>query len=174
VSATISGCGTFRYTLGRIVNPMLEGRHVALIGVNPSTADANKDDATIRKELGFAARLGWAEITKVNLFAYRATDVRKLATAADPIGPRNNEYLEWAIANNPLIIACWGPLAKLPKHLRGRWLEVVAIAERLGKPLHCFGTAQDGQPRHPLMLAYSTPLVRWTPPTDGGSNVTRD
>lgn len=168
MGAAISPCGTYRYTLNRIVDPLLGGRHVALIGVNPSTADATNDDATIRKELGFAARLGWCEITKVNLFAYRATDVRELATASDPIGPRNDEYLEWAIANNPLIVACWGPLAKLPKHLRGRWCEVVAMAERLGKPLHCFGTAQDGQPRHPLMLAYATPLVPWSRPTSIG------
>lgn len=163
MSAVISPCGTYRYTLGRIVDPLLGGQHVALIGVNPSTADARMNDATIRKELGFAARLGWAEITKVNLFAYRATDVRELANAADPVGPRNDEYVEWAIANNPLIIACWGPLAKLPKHLRGRWREVVQMAEKLGKPLHCFGTAQDGQPRHPLMLSYTTPLERWAP-----------
>jgi hypothetical protein len=60
------------------------------------------------------------------------------------------------------IICAWGPLAKLPPRLRGRWREVVALAA--GKPLWCLGTSADGQPRHPLMLRYTTPLVEWKPP----------
>lgn len=53
-------------------------------------------------------------------------------------------------------------LAKLPKDLRGRWRDIVYMAMKVQKPLMCFGTAQDGQPRHTLMLAYSTPLVEWS------------
>jgi hypothetical protein len=59
----------------------------------------------------------------------------------------------------------WGPLGKLPPPLRTRWRDVVAIADRVGCRLMCWGTAQDGQPRHPLMLAYSTPLIEWRRPS---------
>lgn len=45
-----------------------------------------------------------------------------------------------------------------------RWHAIFRIAERVGKPLYCFGVAKDGQPRHTLMLAYDTPLVPWRAP----------
>jgi len=170
-SAVISPCGTYRLELARDVelDPLMVGLlgpgcTTLLIGVNPSTADAVQNDATIRKDIGFAQRLGWARILKGNKFAYRATDVRELAMAADPVGPGNDVHLERMMREAAIVVACWGPLSKLPARLRGRWREVVAIAERVGKPLHCFGTAKDGQPLHTLMLPYSTPLVRWSPP----------
>lgn len=64
----------------------------------------------------------------------------------------------------PVVIAAWGPLAKLPKSLRRRWRTVVRIADEAGARLMCLGTAQDGQPRHPLMLGYDTALTEWRPP----------
>jgi len=63
-----------------------------------------------------------------------------------------------------ILVAAWGPLAKLPKHLRGRYKSIVRMAECVGKPLYCFGTSNDGQPRHTLMLPYSTQLELWSAP----------
>lgn len=162
MSAIISPCGTYRYHLSRDLGR--PGPTVALLGVNPSTADATVNDATIRKDLGFGARLGWGRIVKGNKFAYRATDVRELRAAADPVGPENDHHLRAIIRDADIVVACWGPLSKLPKNLRARWLEVVAFAAAAGVQLQCFGTSQDGQPRHTLMLAYDTPLRLWEPP----------
>lgn len=139
------------------------GPVVAIIGVNPSTADASKDDPTIRKDIGFATRLGWSRIIKANLCGYRATDVRELAAVADPVGPDTDLHLLQIMTEADVIVAAWGPTAKLPARLRRRYLEIVDMAEAVDKPLYCFGTAKDGQPRHTLMLAYTTPLVLWTP-----------
>jgi hypothetical protein len=150
--------------LDRDVRAALAGPTVALVGVNPSTADELLDDATIRKDLGFAQRHGWRRIIKANKFAYRATDVRELRTAADPIGPENDRYLREIFAEADLIVPCWGPLAKLPASLRDRWRSVSGMMTESGKPVRCFGTAKDGQPRHTLMLPYSTPLIEWRPP----------
>jgi hypothetical protein len=161
-SAIISPCGLYRTRLERELSD--EGIVAAICGVNPSTADAEKNDATIRKDMGFGRRLGWRRIIKVNKFAFRATDVRELRNARDPIGPENDAHLEQAMRDADIVIAAWGPLSKLPDRLRTRWRKVVAIADHVGKPLHCFGTAQDGQPRHTLMLAYDTPLIEWSKP----------
>jgi len=161
-SAIISPCGLYRTRLDRMIAD--KGLVAAILGVNPSTADAEVDDATIRKDMGFGRRLGWRQIIKGNKFAYRATDVRELRKVTDPIGPGNNEALEAIMREADVVVAAWGPLAKLPSHLRARWRDVVAIAERTGKPLYCFGTAKDGQPRHTLMLAYDTPLEIWEMP----------
>jgi hypothetical protein len=162
VSAIISPCGLYRYRLER--HGLAGAGAVAWIMVNPSTADATQDDATIRKVIGFTERMGGGFAIVGNKFAYRATDVRELRTAADPRGPENDAHLEAIMREAPVVIAAWGPLAKLPDHLRRRWRTVCGIADRAGVKLMCFGTAQDGQPRHPLMLAYDTPLVEWRRP----------
>ncbi|RIJ15972.1 DUF1643 domain-containing protein [Henriciella mobilis] len=163
-SAVFSPCGLYRHRLDRKVADT--GPVVAVPGVNPSTADAEKNDATIRKDIGFGQRLGWGRIIKPNKFQLCATDVRELRDAADPIGPYADEYLYSIFKEADLVVPAWGPLAKLPRPLRQRWRRVVHIAQDAGHDtLWCFGTAQDGQPRHTLMLAYSTPLTPWRPPT---------
>jgi hypothetical protein len=145
-----------------------EGIAVAIIGVNPSTADADTDDQTIRKDMGFGRRLGWRKIIKGNKFAFRATDVKALRTAPDPIGPENDAHLAQIMRDADIVIAAWGPLAKLPVRLRSRWRAVVKIARSAGKPMYCFGRANDDHPRHTLMLPYDTPLTQWTPPPGAG------
>lgn len=162
MSAIFSACGQYRMRLDRMVSD--EGIVVALPAVNPSTANATDNDATIRKDIGFAKILGWRRIIKVNKFAFCATDIKELRRAVDPIGPDNDRYLAEAFDEADMIVPCWGPLTKLPKHLRRRWLEVLRIMERSGKPIMCLGTANDGQPRHTLMLPYSTPLTPWSKP----------
>jgi hypothetical protein len=60
MSAIISDCGLYRYRLER--HALSGAGSVAWIMVNPSTADATTDDATIRKVIGFSERMGagWA------------------------------------------------------------------------------------------------------------------
>jgi len=163
MSAVISPCGHYRYRLERDLGQ--PGPVVAIIGVNPSTADATNDDHTIRKDIGFGKRLGWSRIIKGNMFAFRSTNVKTLRLLDDPVGMFNDDYLAQIMMEADIVIAAWGPLAKLPKPLHGRWKEVVAIANRVGRHLHCWGTALDGHPRHPLMLSYETPLIEWTIPS---------
>jgi len=162
VSAVISPDGQYRYRLER--HGLTGAGAVAWIMVNPSTADAEADDATIRKVVGFSERLGAGWIIVGNVFAYRATDVKRLAGVEDPHGPENDRHLREIMGDAATVIVGWGPTAKLPKLLRHRYMRVVRIAAEIGRPLMCFGTAQDGHPRHPLMLAYDTPLVPWSPP----------
>jgi hypothetical protein len=162
VSAILSACGHYRHRLDREIDTT--GPVVAIIGVNPSTADATVNDQTIRKDLGFGRLLGWRRIIKANKFDYRATDVRVLGKVSMPCHPDNDRYLREIMSEADLVIAAWGPLAKLPKQLRNRWRKVAALADECRKPLHCFGTANDGHPRHTLMLAYSTPLIEWGRP----------
>lgn len=161
-SAVISECGLYRYRLDRDVAPAGRsfGPRMAWIMVNPSTADGESDDATIRKVVGFSRRYDCFRVTVGNLFAYRATDVRELKFATDPIGPENDSHLKRIINEAQCVVVAWGPVAKQPKALRDRYKSIVRLAA--GKPLWCFGTAADGHPRHPLMLGYDTPLVPWS------------
>lgn len=164
MSAIISPCGLYRYRLDRR-GENLNGDTVVIM-VNPSTADAETDDATIRKLKGFGARRGWTNIVVGNLFAYRSKDVRELAAVADPVGPENDAHLRAMFDNGAFVrlIFAWGPMGKLPKRLRARWRAVYQMALDAGlEPTSIGAPAKDGHPCHPLMLPYDRKLQPWRP-----------
>lgn len=164
-SAIISPCGLYRYRLER------DGPGVgqtAVIMVNPSTADAEQDDATIRKLRGFGRRYQWGRILVGNLFAYRATDVRELGwiADADPIGPDNDRLLAMAALEADRVIFAWGPVSKVPRRLRDRWRVVDRLFRDKGHvPMSIGVPALCGHPKHPLMLPYSLTLQPWSAPS---------
>ncbi len=153
-----------RLRLDRFLDGWPAGVHAALIGVNPSIANEYENDATIRKDLGFAKRNGWSCITKINLFDFVATDVRELARADVPNSLENNVYLFRVMQEADIVVPCWGPPEKLPKRLQGEWRKVALWAANQRKPLYCIGTTKHGHPRHTLMTPYSTPVTLWNPP----------
>ncbi|MBY0395626.1 MAG: DUF1643 domain-containing protein [Thermoleophilia bacterium] len=167
-AAVFSPCGAFRYRLERTSADLVDAaraRTLTVVMVNPSTADEHADDPTIRKVQGFALRAGFNRVIVGNLFAFRSTDIKGLARVADPRGGRRNlEELARMIGEADALLFAWGPVAKVPRQWRGRWMTVADLAEKAGKIPLCLGTAQDGQPRHPLMVAYAQPLEPWIRP----------
>lgn len=158
-----SDCGTYRYLLEHDFGG--NGPVISLGMVNPSKADGDQNDPTMTKVDGFAMRMGASRVLVWNLCALINKDVKALASAVDPIGPENDTYIARAIQNADIHIVAWGPASKLPKQLRTRWRSVVDVLASVGAKPMCWGTALDGQPRHPLMLAYATPLVPWEAPS---------
>ena len=163
MSAIISACGLYRYRLERSIKE--DGLTFAYFGINPSTADAEIDDPTVRKWRGFTERNGGARFIVGNAFAYRATDVGDLKSAIDPVGRENPGHI-WEIMHDAdVIVPCWGARGKLPMRLRPRLdalkLFIFDYAEENSKPVKIFGFAKSGDPLHPQMLGYSTPLIDW-------------
>lgn len=163
--AMLSADGRYRYLLGR---EWLAGAPATMVFVmlNPSTADALKDDATIRKCVGFAKLHDCQAILVVNLFAWRSRFPRDLELAAikglDPVGPLNREVLLWALTPpNPygqnVYVGAWGVI---PRPVRR--IAAPSVHAALAFPLECFGKTKGSDPRHPLMLAYSSPRARLT------------
>lgn len=161
MSAVISQDGMYRYRLSR--GAPKSRRTVVFVGVNPSTADATEDDQTIRKMCGFARRWHFDRVGVVNLFALRGSHVCVLDTEDDPVGPENDIHIRAALAEAAMVVPCWGRLNKLPLRLQFRAGEVQKIiyaAPSLPVRL-CLGFTKGGDPKHPLMVAYSTPLEPW-------------
>lgn len=160
MSAVISDCGQYRYRLERECSMPFEGSMVfAYFGINPSTADATLDDATVRKWKGFTVRNGGHRFIVGNVFAFRATDVGALYHAADAVGPENLRHLKQIIADADVLVPCWGSSDKVFKSMRGRLKTLLYILQSSGKPVMHFGLTASGDPKHPLMLGYDTPLT---------------
>jgi hypothetical protein len=130
--------------------------------LNPSTADAETDDPTIRRCIDFGKSFGSKGIIVVNLYAWRATDPRSLGKRglSDCIGPDNRTYIVAAceIAGRSEIdglvdgevVCAWGThkiatmerVSETMKWIRAAYPDIPK----------CFGTTRSGAPKHPLYL----------------------
>ena len=72
----------YRYELSRIWDAALPP--VLFVGMNPSTADEEQDDPTIRRCIRFARDWGYGGLLMGNLYALRATDPQELTRAVEP------------------------------------------------------------------------------------------
>jgi hypothetical protein len=185
-SANISPCGRYRYSLTRTWDRLR--RPACWVMLNPSAADAEQDDPTIRRCIGFSRKWGAGGIVVVNLFAYRATDPKQLFDIyyrrqfrrpdgsvgyhdGDPVGPENDAHIRRAVEQCRPVVAAWGAHGVMM--LRDG--QVKRLFASVGVPVMCLGTTKDGHPRHPLYVAGATepvPFVYLTEeekPCDGGS-----
>lgn len=149
------------------VEPMDELRRqvkLPFVMFNPSTADKEEDDATIRKCIGFARRFGYGGIQVVNLYAFRARWPGDMwsahASGVDVVGPVNDRFIgNMARHSGHLgyrdVVCAWGRLAEKSAD---RVKEVMRLLDVAGAHPMCLGKTKDGLPRHPLMLSYETKL----------------
>src|SRR5688500_16243773 len=98
--------GDYRYLLWRIWDASRP--IVNVVGVNPSTADADRNDPTITRCIEFARRWECGGLLMTNLFAYRSSKTRALRDAVDPIGPKNDRFIRDASARAAFVVAAWG------------------------------------------------------------------
>lgn len=158
--ALISDDGRYRYVL---THRWSLGPHATFVMLNPSTADATTDDATVRRCRGYARRWGLHGMAVLNLYALRSRDPRELWSVDDPVGPDNDSTLEdWvgraARVDGPLIFA-WGVHARPD---RVDWLTTMVPNVRRAQAL---GYTSKGVPLHPLArgLVKTTILQPWPP-----------
>lgn len=159
-TAVIDETGKYRYLLTRTWDE--SNPPAVFIMLNPSTADAEQDDPTIRRCIDFARRWDCGGIRVVNVFAFRATDPKELCKVKDPIGPDNFMYIKEAIMNAGIIIAAWG--AAGPKMPKAYEKVFEAVEESDITLIHCLGLTKSGHPRHPLYLSKTTLLKQMAGP----------
>lgn len=150
----------YRYSLWRWWAPMSSApvlsKMVAFIGLNPSTADATKNDPTVTRCINFARHWNYDGMVMLNLFAYRATDPKVMKAQSNPIGAHNNLAIFDIAQQAGLVVCCWGTHGTW----KDRGIQVADILANLR--LYHWGLTQTGQPKHPLYLRADTPLTRWT------------
>jgi len=156
--AVFSEDRVYRYELWRRWGP---GDAVLWIMLNPSTADAEKNDPTIRRCIGFTKKWGFNAIVACNIFALRSTDPKKLKEVKDPIGPNNTATIITRAKQARLIVCAWGghgDLCNQGRHIFEHLCDP-NVRNQGAMPLRCLGTTQKGQPKHPLYIPYEQELV---------------
>ncbi|MEB3173539.1 MAG: DUF1643 domain-containing protein [Cyanobacteriota bacterium] len=177
--AAFSSCGRYRWWLRRQWQP--QGPVLLFVGLNPSRADGQRDDPTLRRLVGFARQWGYGALEVVNLFGRISASPALLKRSADPVGPSNDSWLLRALqggagdigggaanaggdgggGSSPAAIWFgWGNQGAW----RGRERQVLRLIgqslQRCGASpppeLLCLGVTAAGQPRHPLYVASAT------------------
>ena len=144
--AVISDCGLYRYRLYRRWGAAPASLFVML---NPSTADAERNDPTIRRCMDFARGWGRGGIHVVNLFALRTTSPKTMMAAADPVGPDNEYHVKEAYRECVEVICAWGSHGRYRRQDRVMldWLREAGSCQP-----YALKITKSGQPGHPLYL----------------------
>lgn len=143
----------YRYRLRR---RWADGSGVLWVMLNPSTADGQKNDATLRRITNFSRDWGHGGLDVVNLYALVNPDPLALWRAEDPVGLENDAAIALAAQEARRVVVAWGNGAPHPD--RVRTVTAVLRANMLAERIECLGFTQEGNPRHPVRLAASTPL----------------
>ena len=140
--AKLSACRRYRFALWRTWD---ESRPLAMfIGLNPSTADENKDDPTLVRCMNFAKSWGYGGVCTANLFAYRATKPEDMLAVERPVGRANDRWLQRLSARSGVVIAAWGN--------HGIYMNRAKRVRDLIPDLHYLKMNASGEPAHPLYL----------------------
>ncbi len=148
--AVISDCGQYRYLLRRTWDH--DRMRALFVMLNPSTADADIDDPTIRSCARLCRSWGYGSFEVVNLFGWRASDPKELAKADDPVGPKNDGIADAAISRCDVAICAWGAHAMAER----RASAMINLIGANRPAAFCLGQTKGGSPKHPLYLKTGT------------------
>lgn len=154
----ISACGAFRFRLWRIWDDELP--RVLFVMLNPSTADAAKDDPTVRWLMRWAEGNYFGGVEVCNLYAYRTKDPRELKRAGYPAGENNLHAILSAakLVDNQggKVICAWGANAE------PHWAHSVRLClEDAGIVPYALKINAGGSPAHPLYLPGDVEAKQW-------------
>ena len=143
-SANISNDKKERFYLSRIWDS--KKPKVLYIMLNPSYADDELDDPTIRRLIFFSKKFKFGGFYVTNLFT-QITPYPKLLNIESTIHKNNLKVIKNFTLKSKAIVYAWGNLINEPE-------EFLSIID---KPL-CFKKNLNGTPRHPLYLPSSCEL----------------
>ena len=164
--AIFSDCGTFRFSLTRFPPyDMFQAanRVYAWVMLNPSTADADVDDPTIRRVYGFSK--GAVRIEVVNLVPLRSPYPDDLIgkSAVELTGEHEDHrdhlyYIKHAAACADVVMLAWGNPPANPEIDKIK-ADVVKLLLKHRNKCYALGFTKDGNPRHPLYVKGDTPIM---------------
>jgi len=137
---------SYRYALWRQWDS--EKPICSFICLNPSTADENQDDPTVRRCIDYAKQWDCGTFVMLNIFAFRATDPNVMKAHLRPEGTHNNIVISTYARQSMYAVAGWGNHGLHQE----RSERVEMLLNREGITLDALKVNANGQPAHPLYL----------------------
>ena len=141
----------YRYILGtRGKNPLI------CIGINPSTAEPDNLDNTLKSVQRIAHGNGFDSFIMFNVYAQRATDPDAMERQCNLELHRENlkafRYV-LSFSEKPTVWAAWGAIIEKRSYLADCVRDMVAVGQEYGANWCCAGAiSKKGHPHHPLYL----------------------
>ena len=141
----------YRYILGtRGTKPLI------CIGINPSTAQPDDLDNTLKSVQRIALGNGYDSFLMFNVYAQRATDPDAMEKVCNPLLHRENmEAFRYvlSLSDSPAIWAAWGAVIEKRGYLKDCLRDMLDIGRKYGAQWYCAGAiTKKGHPHHPLYL----------------------
>jgi len=140
--ADFSEDGLYRYALWRIWDESKP--FVMFVGLNPSTANAETDDPTIRRVKSIASNLGFGGVYMCNCFSYISTNPDMLKEETLEAMMKNANTLSNVSERCREVIFAWGNFSIVKKCGID-----VKLSERFPSAKALF-INKNGSPKHPL------------------------
>lgn len=142
---------TSRYVLGTIGdNPLF------CFGINPSTAEPNNLDNTVKSVERIAKHNGYDSFIMLNLYPQRATNPNDIHKVCDQCIQSENVKEIANLLNkyeNPTIWAAWGTLIEKRAYLKKCLYEIDTALQNINCQWITIGNrSKKGHPHHPLYL----------------------
>ena len=141
----------YRYILGT------RGKHPLIcIGINPSTAEPDHLDNTLKSVQRIALGNGFDSFIMFNVYAQRATDPDAMERQCNLALHRENLKafrFVLSISEQPVVWAAWGAIIEKRDYLADCVRDMVAVGQEYGAQWCCAGAiSKKGHPHHPLYL----------------------
>jgi len=141
----------YRYILGtRGKNPLI------CIGINPSTAEPDNLDNTLKSVQRIAHGNGFDSFIMFNVYAQRATDPDAMERQCNlALHQENLKAFRYvlSISEKPTVWAAWGAIIEKRGYLSDCVRDMVAVGQEYGANWCCAGAiSKKGHPHHPLYL----------------------
>lgn len=141
----------YRYILGtRGKNPLI------CIGINPSTAEPDNLDNTLKSVQRIALGNGFDSFLMFNVYAQRATDPDAMERTCNAHLHRENmaafDYV-LSLASRPAVWAAWGAVIEKRAYLLDCLQDMIALGQKHHAQWFSAGAiSKKGHPHHPLYL----------------------
>ena len=141
----------YRYILGtKGKNPLI------CIGINPSTAEPDNLDNTLKSVERIAHGNGFDSFIMFNVYAQRATNPDAMERQCNlTLHQENLKAFRYvlSISKTPTVWAAWGAIIEKRDYLADCVRDMVAVGQEYGANWCCAGAiSKTGHPHHPLYL----------------------
>ena len=132
-----------------------KGKHeLIVLGLNPSTADSEIPDRTMKKVMHYAEQEKFDGFAMINLYPKRATKPCNLKDFNQEIHQKNLKKIEALVSRiqNPVILLAFGGNIMNIKFLKTCFFDIYTLLSKYNPSWKCLDIGKTGFPKHPLYL----------------------